>query len=177
MKKSLLIIFALVMAVGFVSAQDLLSDLLNTLDESMVILSAIFIISFSILYFSLSKLLFKKNITTSAVISVILAFLITYGVNKSGFDFNGFFFDIGVSENVLMTIIPLVILGGVVFTIIKLGSKSLFVFGGLLVALSFFVYAKALLIIVGIILFIIGFALWKSKKDGEENPWEAARRR
>ncbi|MCL5018336.1 MAG: hypothetical protein M1416_01040 [Candidatus Pacearchaeota archaeon] len=167
MKKSLLIVFILVMAVGFVSAQDLLSDLLNSLDESMVVLSAIFIISFSILYFSLSKLLFKKDVTISAVISVILAFLITYGVNKSGFDFSGFFFDLGISENVFMTIIPLAILGGVVFTIIKLGSKSLLVFGGLLVALSFFVYAKALLIVVGIILLIIGaiLATRKNKKN------------
>jgi hypothetical protein len=166
MKKRILAlsIFIFLVGISFVSAQDLLSDLLNTFDESMVILSAVFIISFSIVFFALNKSLFKENVVIAGVISAIVAFLITYGINKTGFDFNGFFVDIGVPENILMTLIPIVILAGIVFAIIKLGTNSLFVFGGLLIVLSFFVYAKALLIIVGIILLVIGLALWKSRK-------------
>jgi len=170
MKKSLIFLFLLLIAINFVSAQDLLSDLLNTLDESMVILSAIFIISFILLFFSLNKTLFKreKNNSMAAIISIVLAFLITYGINKSGFDVSGFFFNIGISGETFSTIIPFVILAGIIVTIIFLKSKSLFVFGGLLIFLSFFIYAKTLFIVIGIILLVVGIFLNLKKKKEEK---------
>lgn len=178
MKKGVLVLssFIFLAMINLVSAQDLLSDLLNTFDESMIVLSAVFIISFSMIFFALNKSLFKENKPIAGVIAAAVAFLIVYGVNKTGFDFGGFFLDIGISESIFMTIIPLIILAGVVFTIIALGKKSLFVFGGLLVAVSFFVHAKELLMIVGIILLIIGFALLKKTGNKNENLWERGRR-
>ena len=157
-------IFVFLVMINFVSAQDLLGDLLNSFDESMVILSAVFILSFSLIFFALNKSLFKENTPIAGMIAAVISFLIVYGVNKTGFDFSGFFIDIGISESVIMTIVPLLILGGIIFTIIKLKGTAFFVFGGALILLSFFVYAKALLIIIAIILFVIGFIMLGKKK-------------
>ena len=164
MKKGWLFTFLLLGTINFISAQNVLSDLLNTFDESLIILSAIFILSFTIIFFALNKSIFKENTPIAAMIAVVISFLIVYGANRTNFDFSNFFFEIGISESVLMTVIPLLILGGVIFTIIKLKGTSLFVFGGLLIVLSFFVYSKATLIFIAIVLFIIGFILMGKKK-------------
>lgn len=168
MKKSVLIlsIFIFLVAINFASAQNLLSDLLNSFDESMVILSAIFIIAFCVLFFSLSKVVFKDNTPIAGILSVVIAFLITYGINKTGFDFSTYFLDIGISGDVLMTIIPIVIVAGIILAIIFLKGASLFVFGGIMIALSFFVYEKTLLIVLGIIMLIVGLiVLSRTKKN------------
>jgi len=164
MKKGVIGLLILVTLINFASAQNMLSDFLNTFDESMIILSAIFIVSFAIVFFALSKVLFKQNVAIAGIVAGVLAFLITYGINKTGFDFEGLFAGIGISSNVLMTIVPLMIIIGAIFLIIKLKKDSLFIFGGLLIVLSFFVYAKAVLIIIAIVLIILGFVLPKKNK-------------
>lgn len=153
---------------NLVSAQGL-SDLLDAIDQSTVVLYAVFIISFSLLFFSLSKM-FKGNKATAGIISGILAFLLTYWVNKSEFDIEGFFFDIGISESAFSLILSIVIIGGIIFTIIKLKKSSLFVFGSLMIISSFFVYEKIILITIGVILFIVGFILLgvKGNKNKKE---------
>src|SRR4030042_3492061 len=134
MKKGVLIVLMMITMLNFVSAQGL-SDLLDEIDQTTVILYAVFIISFSLLFFSLSKA-FKGNKSTAGIISGILAFLLTYWVNKSEIDIEGFFFDIGISESSFFLILSLLITGGIIFTIIKLKKKSLFVFGTLMILLS-----------------------------------------
>jgi hypothetical protein len=151
MKKEALLFFVSIIAIGFVSSQNGLSDLLNQIDQSMVILFSIFIISFSLLFFALNKF-FKKNGSIAGVISVAISFLITYGVNKSGFDFNNFFSSVGISSGTLGIVIPLILAAGTIYLIITLKRNSLFILGGLLIFVSFFVYAKTLLIVVGVIL-------------------------
>ncbi|MDD5012319.1 MAG: hypothetical protein PHQ66_01580 [Candidatus Nanoarchaeia archaeon] len=166
MKKGALIlsIFIFLFAINFVSAQDLLSDLLNTLDESTIVLSGIFIIIFAAVFFALSKSMFKENTPVATIIAAVIAFLSVYGINKSGYDIGAVFFDAGISESTIMTIVPLLILGAIIFLIIKLKTNSLFVLGGLLIVLSLFVYSKAILIIIAVILFIVGFILVRKKK-------------
>jgi hypothetical protein len=161
-------IFVFILMINFISAQDLLSDLLNNFDESMIILSAVFILSFSIIFFALNKSLFKDNTPIAGVISAVIAFLIVYGFNKTGFDLSGFFFEIGIPDSVIMTIVPLVVVAGIIFTIIKLKGNSLFVFSGLLFVLSFFVYAKGFLIGIAIVLLVIGFVILSRKKKDKE---------
>ncbi len=167
MKRGTLFIFLLLVSISLVSAQGSFSDLLDQLDQSAVVLSAIFIISFAIIFFSLSKSVFKDNTTISGIISAVISFLIIYGINKTGFDFEGFFYDIGLSGDILMAIIPFIIIGGVIFLIIKLKSSSLLVFGALLIGLSFFAYEGFVLAIIGGILFIVGLFLLGSKRKKE----------
>ena len=54
MKKSVLGIFLLIASFSFVSAQGL-GELLDMINESTLVLSAVFIISFSLIFFSLQK--------------------------------------------------------------------------------------------------------------------------
>jgi hypothetical protein len=171
MKKSILSFFILAAMTDFASAQSSFSDLLSQVDQSMVILAAIFLISFSLLFFSLKKF-FKSNKGdngTAGIISAILAFLLTYWVNQSGFsnlgNFSGFFLNFGISQDVLMTIIPIVVLIGAIFVIIKLKKDSLLVFGGLCLLLSFFVYDKTVLIVAGVILIAIRFFIPKKREN------------
>jgi membrane-associated HD superfamily phosphohydrolase len=163
------IIFLLIAATSFASAASL-SELLNQIDEATLVLFAIFLIVFVLLFFSLKRV-FRGDTTTSGIISVMLSLLITYGVNKTGLDIQGLFSNIGISGEILSTILPIVILGGIVFLIIFLAKNSLLVIGGVLILLSNFVYASTLLIVIGIILIVIRFfikrGVWemKGKKD------------
>jgi hypothetical protein len=170
MKKGLLafVIFLSLAIIGFVSAQNSLSDLLNGIDESTVLFFAIFLIVFSLLFFSLNRVFKKENTTVSGIISLALAFLVVYGVSKSSFDVGDFFSGIGISGDVLGVVLPIVIIAGIIFLIIKLKKNSLLAIGGLLILLSFFVYAKLLLIVVGVILIVVRFFI--PKRKGETNP-------
>lgn len=164
MKKGVLGIFLLLSMISFTSAQGL-GDLLDMINESTLMLSSIFIVCFALLFFSLQKFFNrdgKGNNAIPGIISAVISLVIVYSINKSGFDLSGFFFDIGISEEVLWTIIPLLITAGAIFVIIKLKADSLFVFGGLMILLSFFAYENVLLILLGIIL--VGVRLFIPRK-------------
>jgi membrane-associated HD superfamily phosphohydrolase len=155
------IIFFLLATIGFVNAQGGgLGGLLNSIDESTLVLFAIFLIVFVLLFFSLKKV-FRGDTATSGIISVMLALLITYGVNKTGFDIQELIFNLGISQGILSTILPIVIVAGIVFLVIYLAKNSLLAIGGLFILLSFFVYAKTLLIVVGVILIAVRFFIPK----------------
>jgi hypothetical protein len=165
MKKGWFGVFILLMLTGLASAQMGLSDLLNSLDQGTVILYSIFLLSFAILYFSLSKSLFKGNNTIAGIVAAIISFLIVYWENKSGFDFSGFFYNIGISSDMLMTALPIIIVIGAIFVIIKMKGASLYVFGALLIASSVFVYEGTIVIVLGVILIGIGIFVSSRKKE------------
>ena len=62
MKKGLLSFFIWVTAIGFASSQGL-GELLGGIDESTILLFAIFIIAFSLLFFALNRVFKKENTT------------------------------------------------------------------------------------------------------------------
>jgi len=156
MKKRLIPIL-LTLTSGFASAASL-SDLLNQLDSSLIIFSAIFVISFLIFQLSLSKI-FKEQKSTGTIISAILAFLIIFGINQTGWDIQNFFFELGFSEDALFTVIPLILLVGIIFLFIRLKKKKYFfyILGGFLVALGLFIFEEAAeILVIGIVLIIVG---------------------
>ena len=154
MKKELLSFFILLVSVSFASAAGL-SDVLNGIDESTIILFAVFIVSFSLLFFSLNKVFKRENTTTSGIISVVISFLIVYGINRSGFSIQNSLYGFGISQEVLGIAIPIIAIAGAIFLIIKFKRDSLYIIGGLLIFVSFFVYAQTLLLTIGIILIVI----------------------
>jgi len=154
MKKSW-VLFSAIMFISFASAQGI-SEILDSIDQSTMILYATFIISFCVLFFSLSKTLFKdqQQKVFAAVISATISLLIVYGVNQTEFDISGFFLDLGVSEDILLTLVPLIIAGGVIFLIVKFAKDSLIIIGGFCIALGFFVEEKTVFFVLGGILII-----------------------
>jgi O-antigen ligase len=107
--------------------------------------------------------MFKGDTTTSGIISVMSSLLITYGVNKMEFDIRGLIFNLGISQGTLSTILPIVIVAGIIFLIIKLAKNSLLAIGGLFILLSFFVYAKTLLIVIGVVFIGVRMFIPKGK--------------
>ncbi|VVB84077.1 Uncharacterised protein [uncultured archaeon] len=164
--KKIISLFLFIFIINFASAQNGLDDLLNSIEQSTVVFFSVFIISFVILFFSLSKTLFKENKSFAGIIAVTLSFLIVYGLNKSNFDVSNLFSNLGISGETLNLIIALVVIAGVIFMIVNLKKDSLFVLGGLFIVASFFVYAKTLLIVVGVIL--IGIRLFMKKGKGDK---------
>ncbi len=169
MKKGVLFIFLLFAMISFVSAQGDLSELLGSIDQASMIIYALFIIFFSILFFSLSKTMFKEDRAVAGILAAVISLLIVYGINKSGFDIEDIFYDIGISEEALFIIIPIIIIAGVIFTIVKLKKNSLFVIGGLLIVASIFVYEKTVLLVIGSILILARMFIpkkkWNMKKE------------
>jgi len=173
MKKSLIISSIITLTlINFVSAyygsysSFSLSNLLNEIDSSTMILGAVFIISFALINFALSKFFKDKHGEPNRVIAGIVSFVIslwmTWEINKRGFDierlFYNFGYNIGFSSDVLSTIIPLLLIAGTIYLFVKLKTNALFIIGGLLIAVSFtnLFYEKGITLIIGIILLLIG---------------------
>jgi hypothetical protein len=167
MKRDWLFGFILLCAINFVSSLGV-NDLLSQIDESTVIFLAVFLIAFALIFFALNKV-FKGNTSISGIISVALSFLIVYGINKSQFDVEGFFFDLGVPSSLFATIIPIIVVAGIIFLVIKFKKDSLYIIGGLFLVASLFVYAKTLMLTIGIILIGIRLFLWASDKGYLKN--------
>lgn len=168
-----LFIFTFISMLNFASAQGL-SDILNQIDMSSLILYSVFTISFLLLFFSMNKIVLKDDKMMSGIISVILAFLLTYWANKSNFDIEGLFYNFGISESNLSLILSLIIIAGIVYTIIKFKKNSLLILGGLLIFASFFVYAKTILITIAVILIVIRIFIQGGNKNGESPKWKKA---
>lgn len=152
-----------------------LSDFLNEIDSSTMILGGLFIIFFALSNFALARA-FRGNKSVAGVVSFVVSLFAVYGLNKTGFDFEGLFYGIGISEGLLYTLLPLVLLGGIIFLGIKIGfGITLMIFGGLLIAVSFteLIYEKGIAIFLGICLIGIGVYINKKwpKKKKEEKRW------
>jgi hypothetical protein len=178
MKKSAIIIFLLIfLSASAVTAQYYgnslsLGELLSRIDSSTLILGSLFIIFFALIYFSLSKTIFSKEPALGGVIAFALSMLIIYGINKSDYDIEGFFYNLGVTSDVLYSIIPILLIIAIIFMGVKFGlGVVLAVVGGGFIILSFtdWIYEKTILFIIGAI--ILGIGVWltlrRSKKKRE----------
>jgi len=167
-------VLMILFSINLISAASL-SDLLNELDESAIVLFAIFLICFSFIFFALSKF-FKDNKVFPAIISMSISLLIIYGINKSGLDLENIFSNIGVSGSAMeavYTIAPFVVIAGIIFAIVKFAKESLIIVGGFFLVLGFLIEEGTIFLILGIILIIVRFFIpkdkWKMKKKGFKN--------
>ena len=171
-KKGLILgFFLFLFGINFVTASFhyggySLSDVLNTFDSSTVILTSIFLISFILIFWPLSKF-FRENQMLAGIISVAMSFLLIFEINRRGYDFTGFFYNIGISEGILSTIIPFVLIIVLIFSGFKYGwGITLTSIGGFFIIISFteIIYEKGITFILGFILLGIGIWLWKRRR-------------
>jgi len=174
-KRNLLLAFVLgLFLISFVSASFhygynnfSLSNLLYNLDSSTMILGAIFIIVFAFANFSLSKFFKNKDGEpikgTAGIVSFVIAFLAIYGINRYGIDYEGFFYSIGFSGDLLFILLPAILLVGAIYILWTYNLAILFLISGVVfTALTIFTdlfYEKGLAFIIGVILILVGLYL------------------
>jgi|TARA_Y100000310_G_scaffold116790_1_gene115476 hypothetical protein len=143
-----------------------LSNILDSIDPSTMFLGLLFIVIFVFSNYALSKF-FKDNKSIGGILSFVISLGIVYWVNRTGLDFEGFFFNIGFSSGILYTIIPLVLIGGIIFLGFKYDFGTILAtVGGFLLIVSFtdLVYERGFIFIIGLILLgISGWMLLKKK--------------
>lgn len=159
-----LIFFSVVlMFISLVSAQFSLTEFFNNISAGVMILTILFLIIFIFLNWILTKRvsLFEGSPVSAGIVSVLISLLAVYGMGRTSFDFEGFFYNIGFSPGLLWTILPLVFLGLLIVVLVKFKHWTFLSLGALLVVLSFteLIYEKGIVLVAGIILLVIGI-IW-----------------
>ncbi|MGD9275676.1 MAG: hypothetical protein PVJ67_00725 [Candidatus Pacearchaeota archaeon] len=138
-----------------------LSDLLNEIDSETMLLGVTFIISFALINLSLARV-FKDNKQVAGIVAFCIALFIAWGINKSGFDLENIFYSIGISEEFLLAVSPLVLGGIFIYSVIKWGGNGFIGFGITLAVFGvIFFYEKFLSVFIGGVLIVIGWVLNK----------------
>ena len=174
-KRGLIFVFTSIFLVGminFASAQFYggfsLGDILSSIDSSTMILGIMFIVVFAFLNYSLSRF-FRDNKAIAGVISFAISLGVIWGINRTGLDFEGFFYTLGFSEGFLATIVSLALIGGGIYLAFKYGFGVLLtVIGGFFIILSFtdFIYETGTTFVIGALFLGIGIWLQSKKKRG-----------
>jgi hypothetical protein len=169
MKKGWLLFGAfasLISFISFASAQSVISDIFAGIDAATITLAILFVIFFTVIFFSTSKI-FKGNKAVPVVLSLAISLLIIYWINQSA-NVGGLLTGIGLSGDNLYTVGTVFIIAFTIFLFVKIRAKALLVLGGGLIAigLSGLVYAGSTLVIIGIILALIGIFFVFKKKRG-----------
>src|SRR3989344_2457589 len=151
----------------------MIRDLLGNIDPNTMVLGLLFIILLVLINFSLMKF-FKKEKTTPTIISLCVSLLAVYGISRTNFDLTGLIYGIGISEETLYLIVPLLILIFLALLFWKVGlSRTFICLGIILIILSFtpLIYEKSTVLIIGGILVVLGSLIWlfknrRNKKKG-----------
>jgi hypothetical protein len=150
-----------------------IGDFLDAFGFENLLLIATFLISFALINFSLKKVLKdsagQPNKAVAGVVAFAVSMLIVYGVHRIGFDLENFFYDLGLDENLLEIIVPLIVLAAAIWLIYKVGIVLLLIIVGLLfiiVSFTDWVYESGILLFTGIGLLILGVIIrwWKKRK-------------
>ena len=168
---SYLVAFLSLALINFVSAKTYsIREGLASIDGAMVVLVSIFLISFILVFLSSSRI-FKANKAISGAIALVLAFGITYGINKLDWDIQGLIYDIGIPEETLLILGPILAVAVLVLMIWKLKRDSLPAIGIILIIFAFFVEEQALVLVIGVGFILTRFLL---KKKPKASPIEQA---
>jgi len=113
MQKSWLSILAGLISMNFTSAYNGYSSLSNFfywIEPSTMILAVLFLVFFAFLYYVLSKIFrneyHQPNKAVAGVIALCMSLLIVYGINRSAWDIEAFFYRFNIS-NILIYIVSI----------------------------------------------------------------------
>jgi hypothetical protein len=149
----------------------MLEFILNYINPQDLFLILIFLISFGLINFSLSKV-FRSSPQLSPVLSLLLSIGVAYGIYYSGFDLENLIFSIGIDTEIILIGTLILILIGLIYLLKKIGfNKTLMIFGLCLIGLSFVSYERTIVLISGVVVFVLGLLFWmrSKKKQGIGN--------
>ena len=179
MKKGLFAFLAPFLMIKLVSAQFFGSyggsfsivSFLDSIGAENITFMALFIIFFAVLFYSLSRL-FKDsygqpNKPIAGVLAFAISALISYGIYRSGFDLTGLLYGWGIDTSFLYPVISIAILlfAGLMIKYVGFGM-FLMLLGAFFLYIALFtdiVYEKTFLAILGGILAVLGFVIWRRK--------------
>ena len=143
-----------------------ISEFIGSIDPSDLFIVIIFITSLALLNWAVLRVI--NNKTTAGVIAFSIAFLITYGINRMGWDIGGLFFSLGISEGFLYGIGVVIFVGMFVYLIKKFGKGlPLIGLGAMLFLMAIFtdwIYEKGVVAAIGAFMIAIGAFFYKKKK-------------
>ena len=179
MKKGLLAFsFIVIMLLSFVSAQFgygfSLSNFLYSIDSSTLILFLLFIIFFAVLNNMVFITFFRGNRTVSALVSFSISIMAIWGINRMQWNLGSFFFNLGLNEDTLYTIVLIVLLVLFIYLAFKKRLRYLFLGLGLLLmglaAFSDFFFEWFTAFIIGVVL-IIFWWIGARRAKRKEHPY------
>ena len=137
-------------------------DIFYMLNPEVMILGLLFIIFFALIQLFLSRSLKDRN--SASVIAFCVSLLAVYGISRTGFDVSSLVYSIGINssaaEDVFYSILPFIILGGLIFIFWKVKMRVILSLSGLiLMVASRFVYEKAIVLAIGIVVLCVGLYL------------------
>ncbi|MDP3966475.1 MAG: hypothetical protein Q8Q04_03010 [archaeon] len=179
MKRGLILGFILAFSLNLVSAYGgsfnnfSISGFFSEFNISMFLTALLFVTIFTVIYFIVGKTPLGENTAVRWIVSLCVSSFSLWGIIQSGFSFENFLFQLGLTDDLLPIFLWIVGIVICIILIIKFKFRRflgiLFLFAGLLLlVLSILdvVYQKGVGIMIGIGLFIIGLILMK-KKSGE----------
>jgi hypothetical protein len=163
------LIFLAIFIINFASAyyggSFSITDFLSRIDPRDMGFVVIFLASFLVIYFALSRMVFKGKENIAGGLAIVLGLGIGYAANLAGFslDLSNFFFNIGISEEIFYPFIIVLFVGILIFIGIKTRNFgiSFLIMGLALVGLSMteYVYESGFTAIVGGIFILLGIGL------------------
>jgi len=187
---SLLILLTQVISAQFYSGYGgfSLTNFFSKIDPTTIIFGLLFLIFFALIFYALSRI-FKDpygqpNKGIAGTIAFAVTSLIIYGLYRTGFNFEGIFYNFGLSIDslypilgVLFLIVAVLLIWGLGRTKDEFGKKTFslrrgvggffMLFGLFLILLTIFTeifYEKLTTLIIGIVLLVIGLVLWRRRK-------------
>lgn len=153
-----------------------ISDVFSGVDIESMILGILFVIILAVLMLVLGKIrVFQRNQGIKTIVGICISLLSIYGISKSRWDLEGFFYNLGFGINtVYVLIIPAII----VFFIITMiatdeitGRRRFRIYRSFIIAGLIFIILRFTpmahgngSIYLGILLLVIGLLLWNAKR-------------
>ncbi len=160
----------------------MIGDILYSLDVQGLLLAVAFVIIFGLLTLAMGRLRrFQEAPAIKTVIALCISLFAVYGLNRSSFDLEGFFYKVGLSGDLLYNFILVIlilffVLSGITKKENAYGTKKkvwrlyrpLSLLGWILLAASIFtpfIYQKGAGILIGAGLTLLGaFLFWRKRK-------------
>lgn len=139
----------------------------NQIAMSDLLIFATFVITFLVFQIPLKRA-FVGNERTAVVISMILSLAVSWGVARFNLDLSSLLFGLGIDEEILWIIIPLIILAGLLYLAYKFNVGVILILLGifiLAIAVSTdLIYSEGMAIVLGIIFLLGGVAAIKIRE-------------
>ncbi len=150
---------------------------LGRIDSSIIPFGIVFILLFTLVFYGASRIFRDKygNVSkgTAGVIAFCISLLAVWGIYRSNWDISSFFYGLGISETALWVIgiIAFVIIAFLMIKALKFCGFMMVLGAGLMLIgiLTDWVYQKAVIIIVGVALLLLG--LWLCVKKKKKLPY------